>query len=138
MNRTLLAMLYVTLLLATPIMLEHANAQSSSPHAIPAKSSSGFKRVIIYYGWLSTSNLPSLDLDIAIVAGSSRILPGGDDRSVLEQLLEERAEVYAYLHDDNDNPVGLGSSFKAMVVDNTSGPGGENQLLESKIESYPT
>ena len=107
-------------------------------------SASGFKSIIIYYGWLNTSNLPSLKPSIVVVAGSERILSGGPDRGVVDELVSSGAEVYAYLEDlnggspggspdgdaSNDLPIGLGSSFKEWVVDNTTG------TLEERVDSW--
>ncbi len=101
----------------------------------------GFKRLVVYYGWLNTSNLLDLGVDVVVAAGSSRVLPGGSDRGVVEELIARGVEVYAYLHDFNDTPVGLGSSFRVMVVENTSGTLAERYgywlgYIESLIDRY--
>ncbi len=84
-------------------------------------SFNGFKKLLIYYGWLSTSNVLDLDIDVLVIPGALRTLPGGDDRVYIDQLLDNGVEVYAYLHDNNDDPVGLGTSFREIVVENISG-----------------
>ncbi|MEB3846505.1 MAG: hypothetical protein GSR74_00850, partial [Desulfurococcales archaeon] len=48
---------------------------------------SGFHSLIIYYGWLNTSNLLALAPSMVVVAGSERILPGGADQDVINSLL---------------------------------------------------
>ncbi len=81
---------------------------------------SEFLNVIFYYGWLSSSNIDDLAVDIVVVSGSSRILPGGEDYDLLADLRSRGVEVYAYIH-DGEIPIGLGSSFKSWVIyDNRS------------------
>ena len=80
-------------------------------------SASGFKRVIFYYGWLNTSNLLDLDFDVLVFSATATI-PNHWNKTVT--LLHNRGiETYGYIH-DGEKPVGLGSSFKEMVVDNSS------------------
>ncbi len=43
------------------------------------------------------------------------MLPGGADYGVVEELLSRGVEVYAYLHNSSDDPIGLGSLFRKVV-----------------------
>ncbi len=118
-----------------------APAASAAMEPVWSHSSSGFKRLVIYYGWLNTSNLPNLHVDVLIVAGTSRILPGGGDYAIVQELRQRGVEVYAYLHDQNDSSVGLGSSFRSMVVENSTGSLEERysywlQYLERLVDRY--
>ena len=130
-------------------------AYAAVPEAGFSGRSSGFKHLLIYYGWLDTSNVLDLNVDIVVVAGSERILSGGDDYSVVSQLMDRGVQVFAYLEDLNgdgngassdgdsgdDNPVGLGSSFESMVYDNSTGTLSERynywlSYLESMADNY--
>jgi len=130
-------------------------AYAAVPEAGFSERSSVFKHLLIYYGWLNTSNVLDLNVDIVVVAGSERILSGGDDYSVVSQLMDKGVQVFAYLEDLNgggngagsdgdsgdDSPVGLGSSFKSMVYDNSTGTLSERynywlSYLESMADNY--
>ncbi|MCE4619829.1 MAG: hypothetical protein F7C33_02275 [Desulfurococcales archaeon] len=132
-----------------------AEASATGKPALYSINTSGFHSIVIYYGWLNTSNLENLSPGIVVVAGSERILPGGPDKGVIDSLLSKGAEIYAYLEDlngdgnggspDGDNtddiPVGLGSSFKSWVVDNTTGTFNQRvsdwvHYIESLIDNY--
>ena len=136
-------------------LLYPVSAIASAPHAAYSSGSSGFERLVVYYGWLNTSNLVDLNVDIVVVPGSERILPSGDDNSVVSTLRGRGVLVFAYLEDLNgaaggagsdsdtsdDQPIGLGSSFKKMVVDNTTGSIDERYsywlgYLESSVDNY--
>ncbi len=92
-----------------------------------------FKRVIFYYGWLNTSNLLDLDFDILVFSGADNILVNQYD--VIDALRARGVTVYAYLHDAN-NPVGLGSSFKSMVVDGGQSLSDWVAYIEGIIDRY--
>ncbi len=79
---------------------------------------SEFKVAIFYYGWLNTSNILDYRFDILVFSGSREIME--NQYSVVMEAMERGVEAYAYIH-DGDEPVGLGSSFKQMVVDNDTG-----------------
>ncbi len=72
----------------------------------------GFKSLIVYYGWLNTSNLLSFDFDVLVFSGSREVLE--NQYWVVEELMGRGVEAYAYLH-DGDNPVGLGSLYNFVV-----------------------
>ena len=120
-----------------------------------SSDSAGFKRLLIYYGWLSSSNIASLDVDVVVVPGTERILPGGGDNSVVQQLLSRGVQVFAYLEDlngdaygpgsdgdqSNDEPIGMGSSFKVMVYNNKTGSVDDRynswlHYLEASVDNY--
>ena len=93
------------------IVAQTANTSYISPSITPT-----FKRVIFYYGWLNTSNLLDLDFDILVFSGATSseknaMIP------VLQELKNRGVEIYAYLH-EGANPIGLGSSFNDLVVNN--------------------
>ena len=112
--------LAVLALLAALLAVEASAGVSPLP-GVWAPNSSGFKRLLIYYGWLNTSNVESLNVDVLVVAGGPRVLPGGDDRAVVEEMLSRGVEVYAYLAYPDGTPLALGSSFRRIVVENSSG-----------------
>ncbi len=76
-----------------------------------------FRRTIFYYGWLNTSNVLDLDIDILVFSATATV-PNHWNETVTT-LHNRGVEIYGYLH-DGDRPVGLGTSFKDMVVDNSS------------------
>ncbi len=93
----------------------------------------GFLYGLVYYGWINTSNLETLNLDLVVISGSDEIMVNQYD--VVQKLISNGVEVYAYLH-DGSKPVGLGSSFYEMVVNNTTGTLDERLLFwESYIKS---
>lgn len=110
-------------------------AHASERPALYSNKTSNFHPIIIYYGWLNTSNLLNLSANIVVVAGSERILPGGPDNEIVSKLRSNGVEVYAYLEDLNgdnsggtpngdtsdDTPVSMGLSFKSKVIDNSTG-----------------
>ena len=128
----------LTLLMVTALThFAYVSAASTPLPAVPARDSSPLKRFLIYYGWLNTSNVEELSVDVIVVAGTSRILPGGADNPVVTALRQGGAEVFAYLTDDNDTPVGLGSSFREAVVDNQTGTLDDRlSYWLSEIESF--
>ncbi len=97
----------------TPI----AEAANTTNPPIIHSSASSFKRTIFYYGWLNTSNVLNLDFDI-IVFSATAVIPNHWNETI-NQLHERGTETFAYIH-NGSIPVGLGSSFKEMVVDNSS------------------
>ena len=130
-------------------------AYAAVPEAGFSARSSGFKHLLIYYGWLNTSNVLGLNADIVVVAGSERILSGGGDYSVVSQLIGKGVMVFAYLEDLNggeagaggngdsgdDKPVGLGSSFESMVYGNSTGTLSERyyywlSYMKSIVDNY--
>lgn len=115
----------LALLLAVLLLPALHPSTAAAYMGVYSPQSPGFKRLVVYYGWLNTSNLPSIDVDVVVVAGTGRVLPGGDDYGVVRLLRSRGVEVYAYLHGPGDEPVGLGSSYRAMVVENGSGTLGE-------------
>ncbi|WP_338251762.1 hypothetical protein [Pyrodictium abyssi] len=132
----------VLVLACAALLLALAWAPAAGAYmGVYSPGSSGFKRLVIYYGWLSTSNLPDIDVDVLVVAGTSRILPGGGDYDVVQLLRSRGVEVYAYLHMPGDRPVGLGSSFREMVAENTTGTLEERYLywlsyIEGLVDRY--
>ncbi len=105
----------ITLILNSIVLAAEASYVNDAP--IIDSSASGFKRVVFYYGWLNTSNLLDLDFDILVFSATATI-PNHWNKTVA--LLHNRGvETYGYIH-DGENPVGLGSSFKEMVVENNS------------------
>ncbi len=103
-------------------------------------SITGFKTTIFYYGWLNTSNILELRVDIAVVAGSTRIFAGGGDYDIVQWLRGNGTEVYAYLH-NGDTPVGMGSSFNVTVYTNNTGTLQQRvsywkSYIESLIDNY--
>ncbi len=106
-------------------------AHSTSTVILP--STTGFKRVIFYYGWLSTSNLLDLSFDILVFSGSDYIM--SNEYSIVQELMDKGVETYAYLH-DGSNPVGMGSTFKDMVVDNGYTVQQWASYIESLIHNY--
>ena len=110
---TALAFIAAILLSAIPLIGIESEAQSSS--SIPIlKPLTSFKRLVIYYGWLNTSNLPNLNFDILVFSAAT-----GEEKNamipVLKVLKKRGIEIYGYLH-DGDSPIGLGSTFGSMVV----------------------
>ncbi len=79
------------------------------------KNTSGFKLVVFYYGWLNTSNILDYNIDLLVVDGSYRIFPNGPDYRVIKEAMRRGIKVYAYLHDDSDNPIGLGSYYNKVI-----------------------
>ncbi|WFO74690.1 hypothetical protein J4526_06300 [Desulfurococcaceae archaeon MEX13E-LK6-19] len=100
------------------------------PGFVPLES---FKRVIFYYGWVNTSNLLDIDFDILVFSGADIILTNQYD--VIDALRTRSVEVYAYLHEGN-TPVGLGSSFKSMVVDGGQSLSDWVAYIEGIIDRY--
>ncbi len=97
------------------MLLSRASYDYNPP--IIYSEASWFKRVIFYYGWLNTSNILDLDFDMLVFSATATI-PNHWNETVA--LLHNRGvEIYGYIH-DGENPVGLGTSFKEMVVDNSS------------------
>ncbi len=128
---------------------------SSVINAVYTGESSGFIRFLVYYGWLSSSNILDLNVNIVVVAGSERILPGGGDSVVVSKLMNRGVRVFAYLEDLNgnnkgvdsdgsggdDTPIGLGSSFRSMVYENSTGTLEQRynswlSYLESMVDNY--
>ncbi len=112
----------LTLAISTALLASLAPATAvSSPTPIAIDVSvTHFKRVIFYYGWLNTArNLPTISFDILVFAGSVSNLSTW--LSILEELHSKGVQLYVYLHDNSGNPIGLGETFKTMVVDNSSG-----------------
>lgn len=149
------SILLLFLLFSTALMNSSVVSHAIQLDAGYSSKSAGFKRLLIYYGWLSSSNILSLNVDVVVVPGTERILPGGDDYSVVEELLGRGVQVFAYLEDlnddaygarsdgdqSNDEPIGLGSSFKSMVYDNRTGRVEERynswiHYLETSIDNY--
>ena len=129
------------MLLASVFMILLAVLSLPSECYVVTHLDRGFKYVAVYYGWLSTSNLNDLAINLTVVPGTSRILLGGDDYGVVQGLRSRGVEVYAYIHDGSDVPVGLGSSFKAWVIDNATGTYGERlgdwvDYVNSAIDRY--
>jgi hypothetical protein len=83
---TLVLMIIVSLSLLNVGLFRLAHAESSTRHPVYSKESSGFKRLLIYYGWLNTGNVETLNIDMLVAAGTERILPGGDDHNIIEDL----------------------------------------------------
>ncbi|MEB3780173.1 MAG: hypothetical protein GSR85_08080 [Desulfurococcales archaeon] len=107
-----LSLCYLLLPLIEDKRLSYMSIDGVGVYARP----SGFLNVVFYYGWLSSSNIDDLAVDMVVVSGSSRIFPGGEDYDLLVGLRSRGVEVYAYLH-DGEIPIGLGSSFKSWVID---------------------
>ena len=140
------------------LLLSVANfqtVQSASPGAGYSATSSKFNRFLVYYGWLNTSNVLDLNINILVAPGTERILPGGHDYNIVSLLEDRGVKVFAYLEDlngnaygasgdsneSNDEPVGLGSSFNAMVYTNGTGTIDERynswlSYLESIVDNY--
>lgn len=126
--------LILSILPIAPVSSANILRQAFSPEL------AGFKTVVFYYGWLNTSNILDLRIDIAVIAGSTRVLAGGDDYDIVQWLRGNGTEVYAYLH-DGDTPVGLGSSFNTMVYSNDTGSLDQRlsywvSYIESLIDNY--
>ena len=105
----------IVIVLNTIILIAEASYINDAP--IIDSNASGFKRVVFYYGWLNTSNLPDLDFDILVFSATATI-PNHWNRTVT-LLYNRGVKTFGYIH-DGENPVGLGTSFKEMVVENSS------------------
>ncbi len=108
------------LVLITVLLLNSLHSPNHVPtnHVISEifeKKTSGFKLVVFYYGWLNTSNILDYNIDILVVDDSYRIFPNGPDHQIIKEAMRRGIEVYAYLHDDSDNPIGLGSYYNKVV-----------------------
>ncbi len=152
-TRIFLAVSLVLLAGATTVF--PVTGYASVINAVYTGESSGFIRFLVYYGWLSSSNILDLNVNMVVVAGSERILPGRGDSAVVSQLMNRGVRVFAYLEDLNgnntgvdsdgsggdDTPIGLGSSFRSMVYENTSGTVEQRyddwlSYLESVVNNY--
>lgn len=112
--RTQLIIVLLLLLLAGMNTLWVNSGVSPVPYYVP----SSIKLVIFYYGWLDTSNVEQTSPDILVFSG----VTGSDyihNRVVVQNMESKGVEVYAYIH-DGATPVGLGTTFKSMVVDEDS------------------
>ncbi len=118
----------IVIILVSLIMVP---AHSTSTVILPGTTR--FKRVIFYYGWISTSNLLDLSFDILVFSGSDYIM--SNEYSIIQELMDKGVETYAYLH-DGDNPVGMGSSYKNMVIDNGNTVQEWVAYMEALIDNY--
>ncbi len=118
MKRLVITILLI--ILVASLIIPEVNASTNVLKTIYANGVSGFKTVVFYYGWLTSFPTTGLHIDILVVSGSTRILPGGNDYSIVQDLRNRGVEVYAYLH-DGDTPYAMGSSFRVMVYENNTG-----------------
>ncbi len=112
---TLTILVLITALLLNPLHSPNHVLTNQVISEVFEKNTSGFKLVVFYYGWLNTSNILDYNIDILVVDGSYRIFPNGPDHQIIKEAMRKGIEVYAYLHDDSDNPIGLGSYYNKVV-----------------------
>jgi len=109
--RCLVVLLLVCLSLVVPV----AVGSGGGPGYLVAPVASGFKRLVVYYGWLNASGLEFYGFDVLVTAAPTGASHGAY-LGVVKRLAGRGVEVFAYLH-DGDRPVGVGSSFRRMVVE---------------------
>ncbi len=134
MNRpiSLPLILVLALVLAVAAPLAAGQAPGTYPVNTILDSASQPKYLVIFYGVLDYSTLEEAPPDILVFAGTS----GNMNSQVLADLKARGTTTIAYLHDSNDNPVGLGSSYKNMVVNGGSSASDWVQYIEGLIDNY--